>query len=256
MLDSLSRSHSIPFRDLLGGFSRDELKLACQRLDLATAGRERRTLTRRILAADRQERASKSSRKTKGVGRSSHGGAETLKTVRRSKGTSQFMDGVKNMDEPKVISQSADALSNREEPQRVELVWAGKRKEVDRVVLPFQPIEIVNESRATREAEKATSPLMRGQIARDAAEQAEGWRNKLIWGDNKYVLSSLLERFAGQIDLIYIDPPFATGQDFSMQMEVGGKQIIKEASLIEEKAYRDTCNGRNKTVARGGRVIS
>ena len=70
----------------------------------------------------------------------------------------------------------------------------------------------------------------------------EGWKNKLIWGDNKLVMSSLLEKFAGKIDLIYIDPPFATGADFKFKILVGdeGKQITKEHSILEEKAYRDT----------------
>src|SRR6266700_5520489 len=70
----------------------------------------------------------------------------------------------------------------------------------------------------------------------------EGWKNKLIWGDNLLVMGSLLEQFAGKIDLIYIDPPFATGADFSFTHEVGEKgiEIEKEQSVIEEKAYRDT----------------
>ena len=41
------------------------------------------------------------------------------------------------------------------------------------------------------------------------------WRNRLIWGDKKYVLPSLLPEFAGKVNLIYIDPPFDTGADFS-----------------------------------------
>src|SRR2546425_11199585 len=68
----------------------------------------------------------------------------------------------------------------------------------------------------------------------------EGWRNKLIWGDNLLVMGSLLEKFAGKIDLICIDPPFATGADFSFQASIGEEEITKEASIIEEKAYRDT----------------
>jgi adenine-specific DNA-methyltransferase len=68
------------------------------------------------------------------------------------------------------------------------------------------------------------------------------WRNKLIWGDNKYVMSALLEQYAGKIDLIYIDPPFATGANFSTTVEIGDNEIevTKEASAIEEVAYRDT----------------
>jgi adenine-specific DNA-methyltransferase len=40
----------------------------------------------------------------------------------------------------------------------------------------------------------------------------------------------------------YIDPPFATGADFSFTTEIGerGEEITKEQSIIEEKAYRDT----------------
>lgn len=68
----------------------------------------------------------------------------------------------------------------------------------------------------------------------------EGWRNKLIWGDNKYIMSSLLPEFAGKINLIYIDPPFATGADFSIKMKIGDLEWTKEPSVIEEKAYRDT----------------
>ena len=132
---------------------------------------------------------------------------------------------------------------------RTELVWPGKYnddgtlKEVPRVSLPFQIIETVNESRATREARKTTGmPLFDEYEGREGDSFEEGWRNKLIWGDNLLVMGSLLKRFAGKIDLIYIDPPFATGADFSFSAPVGesGQSAEKKASAIEEKAYRDT----------------
>jgi DNA modification methylase len=71
---------------------------------------------------------------------------------------------------------------------------------------------------------------------------AEGWKNKLIWGDNRFVMSSLLPKFSGKINLIYIDPPFATGADFKFKIKVGEekKKLTKEHSVLEEKAYRDT----------------
>src|SRR6266446_1389693 len=70
----------------------------------------------------------------------------------------------------------------------------------------------------------------------------DGWKNKLIWGDNLLVMGSLLEQFAGKINLIYIDPPFATGADFSFKTQIGDGdlEVTKEQSIIEEKAYRDT----------------
>lgn len=133
---------------------------------------------------------------------------------------------------------------------RTELVWPGKYnedgtlKEVPRVSLPFQVIETVNESRATREAKKGgvQGTLFDVWEGKEGDTFEEGWRNKLIWGDNLLVMGSLLEKFAGKIDLIYIDPPFATGADFSFTTEIGesGEEVTKEQSAIEEKAYRDT----------------
>ena len=67
-----------------------------------------------------------------------------------------------------------------------------------------------------------------------------GWRNRLIWGDNKLVLSSLLDEFAGKVDLIYIDPPFATGGNFSYKARVGDTSVEKLPSMVEEVAFRDT----------------
>jgi hypothetical protein len=132
---------------------------------------------------------------------------------------------------------------------RTELVWPGKydengtRREPDRVSLPFQVIERVNESRATREAKRDRGLTLFDFWEGETAETFEdGCRNMLIWGENKLVMSSLLHQFAGKIDLIYIDPPFATGADFSMSVPVGDgdEKIFKEQSVIEEKAYRDT----------------
>jgi adenine-specific DNA-methyltransferase len=99
-----------------------------------------------------------------------------------------------------------------------------------RVALPFQTVETVNESAQERQA---TLDL----FGRGGEPE---WRNRLIWGDKKYVLSALLAEFAGKVDLIYVDPPFATGQDFSRLVEVGDASFSKQASMIEVKAYRDT----------------
>ena len=133
---------------------------------------------------------------------------------------------------------------------KTELVWPGKYnedgtlREVPRVSLPFQVIETVNESRATRDAKgPGTQATLFDVYQGDEGDTFEdGWRNKLIWGDNLLVMGSLLEKFAGKIDLIYIDPPFATGADFSFAAHVGegGAEVLKRQSIVEEKAYRDT----------------
>ncbi len=136
----------------------------------------------------------------------------------------------------------------RVEITKTELVWPGKynddgtRKEVPRVSLPFQVIETINESRATREVNKYQPSLFDLYEGKEGDTFEEGWKNKLIWGDNLLVMGSLLEKFAGKIDLIYIDPPFATGADFSFTTEIGDSEleVTKEQSILEEKAYRDT----------------
>jgi len=77
--------------------------------------------------------------------------------------------------------------------------------------------------------------------------QLKGWANKLIWGDNKLILSSLkngplreeIEKQGG-IKLIYIDPPFDVGADFSMNIEIGEDSFTKQPNVLEELAYRDT----------------
>jgi adenine-specific DNA-methyltransferase len=117
-----------------------------------------------------------------------------------------------------------------------ELIWEGKydkdgRKVAPlRVALPFQTIETVNES--AQERQVTLDLFGRGRETE--------WRNRLVWGDNKYVLPALLAEFAGKVDLVYIDPPFATGQDFSLPVSVGGHDFVKAPSMIEVKAYRDT----------------
>ena len=142
---------------------------------------------------------------------------------------------------------------------RTELVWPGKYnengtlKEVPRVGLPFQVIETVNESRATREAKKGgvQGGLFEVYDAKEGDTFEAGWRNKLIWGDNVLVMGALLEKLAGKIDLIYIDPPFATGADFSFSAPIGEErcEVFKEPSIIEEKAYRDTWGPRGELYA-------
>ncbi len=118
----------------------------------------------------------------------------------------------------------------------VELIWDGKydangkRTAPVRIALPFQTVETVNESAQQRQR---TLDLF-------SAGRDPEWRNRLIWGDKKYVLPALLEEFAGKVDLVYIDPPFATGDNFSFQAQVGDETFEKEPNIIEAKAYRDT----------------
>lgn len=131
----------------------------------------------------------------------------------------------------------------------VELEWPSKKSILDRVSglrnthLPFQVVETINETKATREAKKTNGlqTTLYDLWSNGTGESVDsGWKNKLIWGDNKYVIASLLRNYAGKIDLIYIDPPFATGADFFVQVSIHNTMVGKEPTAIEQKAYRDT----------------
>src|SRR4030066_1468846 len=118
--------------------------------------------------------------------------------------------------------------------REVELVWNGKTNEVTNVVLPFQVIEQIDEPRSD---DKFGNP--QGSLFDMSGRQIAGWTNKLIWGDNKLILSSLkngplrkeIESHGG-IKLIYIDPPFDVGADFSMDIEIGGDTFTKKPNIL------------------------
>ena len=129
-----------------------------------------------------------------------------------------------------------------EDAQEAELIWPGKTTEVERVVLPFQSIEHIDEPRSGTVKQPDLF-----SFSEASGRQIGGWTNKLIWGDNKLVLSSLVHGplrklidDAGGLKLVYIDPPFDVGADFSIDVEVGEVSVSKRASVVEEVAYRDT----------------
>ena len=130
-----------------------------------------------------------------------------------------------------------------EDKRQVELVWNGKTSEVSNVVLPFQIIEQVDEPRS----EKNTNMQLELLDFDPQGRQIRGWTNKLIWGDNKLILSSLKNgplreeiEAQGGLKLIYIDPPFDVGADFTMPIQIGDDTFTKQPNILEEIAYRDT----------------
>ena len=126
---------------------------------------------------------------------------------------------------------------------RTELVWEGKydeygqRREVDIAgcAMPMQRIEGIDEPRREAAANQQLT-LFEQQNPR-----VDDFRNRLIWGDNKLVMASLLQEFKGKVDLIYIDPPFDVGADFSMRIPIGDEKetLSKDQSVLEMVAYRD-----------------
>jgi adenine-specific DNA-methyltransferase len=134
-----------------------------------------------------------------------------------------------------------------ENKKYVELLWAdkydkfekGEKLPIEKPNLPFQVVETINKPRIKG---GITVPLFpEDEWPKDYSKD---WKNLLIWGDNKLVMSSLIKQgWAGKINLIYIDPPFFTGADFTVRTKIGDEQIEKEPSIIEERAYKDTWSG-------------
>lgn len=151
-------------------------------------------------------------------------------------------DIIKYLEQGKVLPEKYRFLLFKDD-REVELVWNGKSNEVTNVVLPFQVIEQIDEPREGKEFGD------KGTLFDFSGKQITGWTNKLIWGDNKLILSSLKNgpmrkeiEAQGGLKLIYIDPPFDVGADFSMDIEIGDGEgsFTKKPSVIEEIAYRDT----------------
>src|SRR5260370_35829588 len=128
--------------------------------------------------------------------------------------------------------------------RKTELVWEGKydeygsRREVDIAgcAMPMQKIETIDEPRSEAAA------VGQLELFEKKTKRLDDFRNRLIWGDNKLVMASLLKEFKGRIDLIYIDPPFDVGLDFTMDVPIGdGKvTIYKDQSCLEMVAFKDS----------------
>jgi adenine-specific DNA-methyltransferase len=229
----LSRTHRATPELLIERLSEAEVKVVCELIGVDSRGR-RSALVESLLQA-RPAIESKSFDRTDVAQESEH-----VRWMRP--------------EEVEMTEQPTDKpeVQNHRDPDRLfeitrtELVWPGKYDErgklvePPRVSLPFQVIEVIEEGRTSRETLKQAMLPLFGEKPKGPAE--EGWRNKLIWGDNLHVLSSLTE-FTSRVDLIYIDPPFDTGSDFSFKVLVGGSDEPvsgKERSSLEEVAYRDT----------------
>lgn len=112
-----------------------------------------------------------------------------------------------------------EQLSFEFEPKKTikgypELHWTGKRPYRSTVYYPAQLKEVYGESK-------------------------DNWLNKIFWGDNLQVMSHLLKEYRGQIDLIYIDPPFDSKADYKKKIKLKGKEVSNDSSTFEEKQYGD-----------------
>lgn len=91
-------------------------------------------------------------------------------------------------------------------PEGLELRWPGKVDALGRRRPVPRPGAVL-----TRRVAYGAAPAAAG----------DGWRNRLVEGDNLLALDALVRAHAGTVDLVYIDPPFATGGRFDVVTPVG-----------------------------------
>ncbi len=78
------------------------------------------------------------------------------------------------------------------------------------------------------------------QLRESYGEEQNGWINKIFWGDNLQVMSHLLKIYRGQVNLIYIDPPFDSRVEYKKKVEIKGiGKTETDNSSFEEKQYGD-----------------
>ena len=239
VIEALAGAGDFALEEILALFSRDELKTACGAAGLNTKGRKKELIVERLLSS--------AAAKSDGISVQ-----RTDQKRARNARASRALDAPLSQT-PQNMSKPSDKLPayGPDNPHplstmRTELVWEGKydeygnRREVDvaELAMPLQRIETIDEPRSSAAA-SGPQKLMEFE---NKTTRLDDFRNRLVWGDNKLVLASLLREFRGQVDLIYIDPPFDVGADFSMKVPVGeGKATIEKApSSLEMVAYRDT----------------
>ena len=147
----------------------------------------------------------------------------------------EAMEGDENFEE--TVLQERTRLGNERRKQRdtARLVWASKpRKEPSAKDLTFQTAEVVYPN-------SATGAL--GSFLENEKQSIPDAPNRMIWGDNLLIMQALLSQgYEGQIDLIYIDPPFNTGENFNFpnDVKIGNKEFEMELPISERLAYTDT----------------
>lgn len=117
------------------------------------------------------------------------------------------------------IQQNIDSIESfkfEKEPIKgfPELRWRGKR--------PFE-----------------STQFYPAQLKETHGDEVNGWLNKIFWGDNIQVMSHLLKEYRGQVDLIYIDPPYDSAADYKKKINLKGQEINNDKTAFEEKQYTD-----------------
>jgi adenine-specific DNA-methyltransferase len=120
------------------------------------------------------------------------------------------------------------------------LQWNSKpRRAINPRDIDFQTAEIVIPNPA-----RDQSTITSFENLMDNVQLDKGTMNRLIWGDNLLSMQALLASgYEGKISLIYIDPPFWTGENYYSTFEIEKTEVTRAPSVIERLAYKDIWEG-------------
>jgi len=110
---------------------------------------------------------------------------------------------------------------------------------VEKFEFDIQPIKGYPELKWTGKRPFRSTQYYPAQIKETYGEEVEGWLNEIYWGDNLQVMSHLLKKYRGKINLIYIDPPFDSKADYKKTIKLRSKELKNDSSIFEEKQYTD-----------------
>jgi hypothetical protein len=219
MRAGVSRSRRAEVELLLAHLNEKQVKAVCEQMDVSPKGRRKELMERLLNTTGTEEQLPAkpslppSVKAEKPNSNKAQKESPPMADKQNNGSQNELQPAPVRLPEPPACASHADRPPGMMRVTRTELVWPGKYnedgtlREVPRVSLPFQVIETVNETRATREAKKGgiQPGLFDIYEGKEGDSFEEGWKNKLIWGDNLLVMGSLLEKFAGKIDLIYKD---------------------------------------------------
>jgi len=140
----------------------------------------------------------------------------------------------------KVAQEDGSRRVESRKKDSARLVWDTKPKRAPNPRdIEFQTAEIVIPN--PHRDQPTLSSFVRGLSTADI-DRAR--MNRLIWGDNLLAMQALLSSgYEEEIGLIYIDPPFWTGENYYNNVMVGTEEVTASPSVIERLAYKDIWEG-------------
>lgn len=137
-------------------------------------------------------------------------------------------------------------MANNERARRKDsarLVWDAKpRRAPNPRDIEFQTAEVVIPN-WVRDSGQIPMSFRDGMLGDSQIDKQQ--MNRLIWGDNLLAMQALLAQgYEGKINLIFIDPPFSTDEDYSYLYDIGEEmEVNKPPSVMKRLAYKNTWSG-------------